>query len=142
MSDKKISFRDEIKLKNKKTLEVQALKDYKRNSIGLYFSAIVFFIVMLMTCNGIRVGGNLLMMLIVASMMGVFFFGRGLRVLPKGQIVFSCVKALLCVGMCVAYTILHQGNWDMMDYGILAILLGVVAVDIPRVIKASKEMKQ
>jgi hypothetical protein len=75
-------------------------------------------------------------------MMGVFFFGRGLRVLPKGQIVFSCVKALLCVGMCVAYTILHQGNWDMMDYGILAILLSVVAVDIPRVIKASKEMKQ
>ena len=142
MSDKKISFRDEIKMKNQKTQEEQALKDYKRNSIGLYFSAIVFFIVLLMTFNGIRVGGNLLMMLIVVSMMGVFFFGRRLRVLPKGQIVFSCVKALLCVGMCVAYTILHQGNWDMMDYGILAILLGVVAVDIPRVIKASKEMKQ
>lgn len=142
MSEKKISFRDEIKLKNKKTLEEQALKDYKRNTIGLYFSAIVFFIVLLMTFNGIRVAGNLSTMLIVASMMGVFFFGRGLRVLPKGQIVFSCVKALLCVGMCVAYTILHQGNWDMMDYGILAILLGVVAVDIPRVIKASKEMKQ
>ena len=142
MSDKKFSFRDEIKLKNKKTLEEQALKDYKRNSIGLYFSAIVFFIVLLMTFNGIRVAGNLSMMLIVVSMMGVFFFGRGLRVLPKGQIVFSCVKALLCVGMCVTYTILHQGNWDMMDYGILAILLGVVAVDIPRVIKASKEMKQ
>ena len=142
MSDKKISFRDEIKLKNKKTLEEQALNDYKRNTIGLYFSAIVFFIVLLMTFNGIRVAGNLSMMLIVVSMMGVFFFGRGLRVLPKGQIVFSCVKALLCVGMCVAYTILHQGNWDMMDYGILAILLGVVAVDMPRVIKASKEMKQ
>ena len=142
MSDKKISFRDEIKLKNKKTLEEQALKDYKRNTIGLYFSAIVFFIVLLMTFNGRRVAGNLSMMLIVVSMMGVFFFGRGLRVLPKGQIVFSCVKALLCVGMCVAYTILHQGNWDMMDYGILAILLGVVAVDMPRVIKASKEMKQ
>ena len=142
MSDKKISFRDEIKMKNQKTQEEQALKDYKRNSIGLYFSAIVFFIVLLMTFNGIRVAGNLSMMLIVASMMGVFFFGRGLRVLPKGQIVFSCVKALLCVGMCVAYTILHQGNWDMMDYGILAILLGVVVVDIPRVIKASKDMKK
>ena len=142
MSDKKISFRDEIKMKNQKTQEEQALKDYKRNTIGLYFSAIVFFIVLLMTFNGIRVAGNLSTMLIVASMMGVFFFGRGLRVLPKGQIVFSCVKALLCVGMCVAYTILHQGNWDMMDYGILAILLGVIAVDIPRVIKASKEMKQ
>jgi hypothetical protein len=128
-------------MKNQKTQEEQALKDYKRNSIGLYFSAIVFFIVLLMTFNGIRVAGNLSMMLIVVSMMGVFFFGRGLRVLPKGQIVFSCVKALICVGMCVAYTILHQGNWDMMDYGILAILLGVVAVDIPRVIKASKEMK-
>ena len=142
MSDKKISFRDEIKMKNQKTQEEQALKDYKRNSIGLYFSAIVFFIVLLMTFNGIRVAGNLSMMLIVASMMGVFFFGRGLRVLPKGQIVFSCVKALLCVGMSVAYTILHQGNWDVMDFGILAILLGVVVVDIPRVIKASKEMKQ
>ena len=142
MSDKKISFRDEIKMKNQKTQEEQALKDYKRNSIGLYFSAIVFFIVLLMTFNGIRVAGNLSMMLIVVSMMGVFFFGRGLRVLPKGQIVFSCVKALLCVGMCVAYTILHQGNWDMMDYGILAILLGVVVVDIPRVIKASKDMKK
>ena len=142
MSDKKISFRDEIKMKNQKTQEEQALKDYKRNTIGLYFSAIVFFIVLLMTFNDIRVAGNLSMMLIVVSMMGVFFFGRGLRVLPKGQIVFSCVKALLCVGMCVAYTILHQGNWDMMDYGILAILLGVVAVDMPRVIKASKEMKQ
>ena len=142
MSDKKISFRDEIKMKNQKTQEEQALKDYKRNSIGLYFSAIVFFVVLLMTFNGIRVAGNLSMMLIVVSMMGVFFFGRGLRVLPKGQIVFSCVKALLCVGMCVAYTILHQGNWDMMDYGILAILLGVVVVDIPRVIKASKDMKK
>ena len=129
-------------MKNQKTQEEQALKDYKRNSIGLYFSAIVFFIVLLITFHGIRVAGNLSMMLIVVSMMGVFFFGRGLRVLPKGQIVFSCVKALLCVGMCVAYTILHQGNWDMMDYGILAILLGVVAIDIPRVIKASKEMKQ
>ena len=40
MSDKKISFRDEIKMKNQKTQEEQALKDYKRNSIGLYFSAI------------------------------------------------------------------------------------------------------
>ena len=142
MSDKKISFRDEIKLNTQKTKEEQASKDFKRNSIGLYFSAIVFFIVLLMTFNGVQVGGNLSMMLIVASMMGVFFFGRGLRVLPKGQIVFSCVKALLCVGMSVAYTILHQGNWDMMDFGILTILLGVVVVDIPRVIKASKEMKQ
>ena len=142
MSDKKISFRDEIKLNTQKSKEEQASKDFKRNSIGLYFSAIVFFIVLLMTFNGIQVGGNLSMMLIVASMMGVFFFGRGLRVLAKGQIVFSCVKALLCVGMSVAYTILHQGNWDMMDFGILAILLGVVVVDIPRVIKASKEMKQ
>ena len=102
MSDKKISFRDEIKLNTQKSKEEQASKDFKRNSIGLYFSAIVFFIVLLMTFNGVQVGGNLSMMLIVASMMGVFFFGRGLRVLPKGQIVFSCVKALLCVGMSVA----------------------------------------
>ena len=43
MSDKKISFRDEIKLNTQKSKEEQASKDFKRNSIGLYFSAIVFF---------------------------------------------------------------------------------------------------
>ena len=35
MSDKKISFRDEIKLNTQKTKEEQASKDFKRNSIGL-----------------------------------------------------------------------------------------------------------
>ena len=81
------------------------------------------------------------MLLLVASLMGVFYFGRELRVLPKGQIIFSVVKALLCLGMAVSYIIMHQGFWDWMDYGILGILMGVVLIDIPRIIQAREKLK-
>lgn len=141
MNEKKYSFRNEIKLVNQKEKEERALKDFKRNHLGLSLSAIVFFIVLMITLNGIRVNGNLSMLLIVASLMGVFYFGRELRVLPKGQIIFSATKALLCIGMSVAYIVMHIGLWDVMDYGILIVLLGVMLVDIPRVINAYKKMK-
>lgn len=138
MSEKKYSFRNEIKYENQKAREEQAKKDFKRNMYGLNFSAIVFFFVLLVTLNGIVVNQNLMMLLLVASMMGVFYFGRELRVLPKGQIIFSSVKALLCLGMAASYIVMHQGYWDWMDYGILGILVGVVLIDIPRVLKARK----
>ena len=141
MSEKKYSFRNEIKYENQKARVEQAKKDFKRNMYGLNFSAIVFFFVLLVTLNGIVVNQNLMMLLLVASMMGVFYFGRELRVLPKGQIIFSSVKALLCLGMAASYIVMHQGYWDWMDYGILGILLGVVLIDIPRVLKAKKELK-
>ena len=141
MSEKKYSFRNEIKYENQKAREEQAKKDFKRNMYGLNFSAIVFFFVLLVTLNGIVVNQNLMMLLLVASMMGVFYFGRELRVIAKGQIIFSVVKALLCLGMSGAYIIMHQGFWDWMDYSILGILIGVVVLDIPRVIKAWKELK-
>lgn len=141
MSEKKYSFRNEIKYENQIAREEQAKKDFKRNMYGLNFSAIVFFFVLLVTLNGIVVNQNLMMLLLVASMMGVFYFGRELRVLPKGQIIFSSVKALLCLGMAASYIVMHQGYWDWMDYGILGILVGVVLIDIPRILKAKKELK-
>ena len=141
MSEKKYSFRNEIKYENQKAREEQAKKDFKRNMYGLNFSAIVFFFVLLVTLNGIVVNQNLMMLLLVAFMMGVFYFGRELRVLPKGQIIFSSVKALLCLGMAASYIVMHQGYWDWMDYGILGILVGVVLIDIPRVLKAKKGLK-
>lgn len=141
MNENKYSFRNEIKYENQKAKEERAMKDFKRNIYGLDISAIVFFAVLLVTLNGIQVNQNLTMLLLVASMMGVFYFGRELRVLPKGQIIFSSVKALLCLGMAVSYIVMHQGFWDWMDYSILAILVGVVLLDIPRVMKAAKEMK-
>ena len=82
------------------------------------------------------------MILLITSMMGVFYFGRELRILPKGQIIFSSVKALLCLGMAISYIVMHQGFWDWMDYSILGILAGVVLIDIPRVLKAKKDMKE
>lgn len=140
-TNKKYSFRNEIKLVNQKEKEEQAKKDFKRNQLGLILSAIVFFIVLLITLNGIRVSGNLSMLLIVASLMGVFYFGRELRVLTTGKLMFSTVKILLCLGMAVSYIVMHQGLWDMIDYGILAILLGVVLIDILRVMNAYKKLK-
>lgn len=141
MSEKKYSFRNEIKYGQQKEKEERALKDFKRNRTGLYLSAIVFFIVLLVTLSGIVLNKNMMMLFLVASMTGVFYFGRELRVLAKGQIIFSTVKALLCLGMAGAFTLLHQGYWDWMDYGILGILIGVVLIDIPRVMKAWKELK-
>ena len=141
MSENKYSFRNEIKFGLQKEKEARALKDFNRNRIGLYFSAIVFFIVLLTTLCGVVLNKNLIMIFLVASLTGVFFFGRELKVIAKGQVLFSVVKALLCLGMAGAFIVMHQGLWDVMDYCILGILVGVVLVDIPRVIKAWKELK-
>lgn len=141
MTEKKYSFRNEIKYENQKVREEKAKKDFKRNIYGLELSAFVFFIVLLVTLNGLQVNANLMMILLVLSMMGVFYFGRELRILPKGQLIFSSVKALLCLGMAASYIVMHQGLWDWMDHSILSILGGVILIDIPRVINAIKEMK-
>ncbi len=141
MSENKYSFRNEIKFGKQKEKEERAMKDFKRNRTGLYISAIVFFIVLLTTLSGVVLNRNLMMIFLVVSLTGVFFFGRELRVIAKGQIIFSTVKALLCFGMAGAYTLMHQGYWDWMDYTILGILMGVVLIDLPRIIKAWKELK-
>ena len=140
MSENKYSFRNEIKFGKQKEKEERALKDFGRNRLGLYLSAVVFFIVLLTTLSGIVLNRNLMMILLVVSLTGVFYFGRELKVIAKGQIIFSAVKALLCLGMAVAFSMMHQGFWDIMDYSILGILVGVVLIDIPRVIKAWKEL--
>ena len=142
MSENKYSFRNEIKFGKQKEKEERALKDFSRNRLGLYLSAVVFFIVLLTTLSGIVLNRNLMMILLVVSLTGVFYFGRELKVIAKGQIIFSAVKALLCLGMAVAFSMMHQGFWDIMDYSILGILVGVVLIDIPRVIKAWKELKR
>ena len=141
MSENKYSFRNEIKFGKQKEKEERALKDFSRNRLGLYLSAVVFFIVLLTTLSGIVLNRNLMMILLVVAWTGVFYFGRELKVIAKGQIIFSAVKALLCLGMAVAFSMMHQGFWDVMDYSILGILVGVVLIDIPRVIKAWKELK-
>lgn len=142
MSENKYSFRNEIKYGKQKEKEERALKDFNRDKLGLILSAIVFFVVLLVTLLGLVLNKNLMMILLVASMTGVFYFGRELRVIPKGQILFTMVKALLCFGMAGAYTLMHQGYWDWMDFGILGILIGVVALDIPRLLNAVKVLKQ
>ena len=142
MSDNKYSFRNEIKFGKQKEKEEKARKDFNRNKYGLYLAAVVFFIVLLVTLQGIVINSNMMMLLLVASLMGVFYFGRELRVLPKGQIIFSATKASLCICMALTYTLMHKGLWDVMDYCILGILAMVVLIDIPRILKASKNLKE
>ena len=139
--ENKYSFRDEIKSGKQKQKEERALKDFQRNQLGLYISAIVFFGVLLLTLSGVVMNKNFMMILLVLSMTGVFHFGRELRIIAKGQIIFSTVKALLCIGMMGAYTLMHQGFWDAMDFCILGILTLVVLIDVPKVIKAWKAIK-
>lgn len=141
MSDKKYSFRSEIKYENQRAREDRAIRGWKRNNIGLLASALVFFCVLLATLNGYRLYGNLSMLAIVFSMMGLFYFGRELRILPKGQLIFSSVKALLCLAMAGIYAVMHRGLWNSMDFLILAVLVGVVLIDIPHVVRACKALK-
>ena len=141
MSDNKYSFRNEIKFGKQKEKEEKARKDFNRNKYGLYLAAVVFFIVLLVTLQGIVINSNLMMLLLVASLMGVFYFGRELRVLPKGQVIFSATKAALCISMALTYTLMHKGLWDVMDFSILGILVGVIMVDLPRFIKAIQKSK-
>lgn len=140
MTEKKSNYRSEIKWGNQQNKKERAQKDFKRNLIGLLLSSIVFFVIILMVLTGTKMSSNLSMMVMVASLTGVFFCGREMRILPKGQIIFSAVKAVLCLGMASAYVLMHKGLWDWMDFAILGILVGVVALDIPRVLKAKKEL--
>jgi hypothetical protein len=140
MEEKKYSFRNEIKFGKQREKEERALKDFKRNQLGLIISAITFFAVLLITLSGIVLNKNMMMIFLVLSMTGVFYFGRELRIIPKGQILFSSIKALLCLGMATSYAVMHTGYWDVMDLGILGILIGVILLDVPRVIKAAKEL--
>ena len=133
MTENKYSFRNEIKFGKQKEKEEKAQKDFNRNKYGLYLAAVVFFFVLLITLQGIVINSNLMMLLLVVSLM---------RVLPKGQIIFSATKALLCISMALTYTLMHKGLWDVMDYCILGILALVVLIDVPRVWKASKKMKE
>ncbi len=140
MTEKKYNYRNEMKWENQKAKEERAIQEWKRNNIGIMVSGVIFLITLLMMLNGIRLNGNLSTLLIVVSMTGLFYFGRELRVLPKGQLIFSTMKAFLCLTMALTYVVLHQGFWDWMDFGILGILIGVVLLDIPRVMKAWKEL--
>ena len=75
-------------------------------------------------------------------MTGVFYFSRELRILPKGQLIASGVKAGLCWLMGIVYLFMHQGNFDSMDGVLLFVLFGLPLLDLPKVIKAYRHISQ
>ena len=140
--ERKYNYRNEIKWESRKARTERAVRNWNRNLIGVFLSACLFLFVVLTTLNGLRLFGQYGTLLVMFTMMGTLYFGRELAILPKGQIVASGVKAALCLGMAMCYVMLHQGYWDWMDYGILGILIGVVLLDVPKVLRAWKELKK
>ena len=76
MSENKYSFRNEIKFGKQKEKEERALKDFKRNRTGLYLSAFVFYIVLLVTLMGIVLNRNLMMIFLRQSVFWLIYLTR------------------------------------------------------------------
>lgn len=142
MEEKKYDYRAYVKEEVNKAKQETAQKNWNRNLIGITLSASVFMALILAVFCGVKFSTNLPMLGIIASMTGVFYFSRELRIIPKGQLIASGVKTGLCWLMGVTYLILHQGNYDAMDGVLLMVLFGLPLLDLPRIIKARKQMKK
>lgn len=142
MEEKKYNYRSYIKDEMNKTKEEEAKKNWKRNGIGITVSSILFLAVILPILFNVRLSYNLSVLGLIVSMTGVFYFSRELRILPKGQLVASGVKAGLCWMMGIVYLMLHQGNYDSMDGVLLLVLFGLPLLDLPKVIKAWRHISQ
>ncbi len=142
MEEKKYDYRSYVKEEVNKSKQETALRNWKRNLIGISLSTVLFLALILAVFCGVKFTNNLPMLGIIASMTGVFYFSRELRILPKGQFIATGVKAGLCWLMGIAYVILHQGSYDAMDGVLLMVLFGLPLLDLPKVLKAWKEMKE
>jgi len=142
MEEKKYNYRTYIKEEANKAKEEEAQKNWKRNIIGVAVSSVLFLIILLPILFGVRISYNLSVLGIAVSMTGVFYFSRELRILPKGQLIASGVKAGLCWLMGIVYLFMHQGNFDSMDGVLLFVLFGLPLLDLPKVIKAYRHISQ
>lgn len=141
MDNKKYDYRAYVKEEVNKVKTESALKNWKRNIIGIGVSSAIFLSLILAVFCSVKFSTNLPMLGIIASLTGVFFFSRELRIIPKGQLIATGVKTGLCWLMGITYVILHQGHYDAMDGVLLMVLFGLPLLDLPKVIKAWKEMK-
>ncbi len=142
MDNSKYDYRTYLKKEVNKAKTEIALKNWKRNLIGIGISSILFLSLILAVFCGVKFTTNLPMLGIIASLTGVFYFSRELRIIPNGQFIATGVKTGLCWIMGVTYIILHQGQYDAMDGVLLMVLFGLPLLDLPKVVKAWKEMKK
>lgn len=142
MDNKKYDYRAYVKEEVNKSKTEAALKNWKRNLIGIGISTLLFLVFILTVLFGVKFSTNLPMLGIIVSLTGVFYFSRELRIIPKGQFIATSVKAGLCWLMGIIYIILHKGHYDAMDGILLMVLFGLPMLDLPKVIKAWKEMKE
>lgn len=142
MENKKYDYRSYIKNEVDQAKQEKALKNWNRNLIGIILSAVLFLALILAVFCKVKFSNNLPMLGIVASLTGVFYFSRELRIIPKGQFIATGVKAGLCWLMGLTYVILHQGEYGTDDVILLMVLIGVPLLDLPKLMKAWKEIKK
>lgn len=142
MKENQYDYRSYVKEEVNKVKQEKAQKNWKRNIIGITISTILFLSLILAVFYGIKFSTNFPMIGIIVSMTGVFYFSRELRIIPKGQFIATGVKTGLCWLMGISYLILHKGYYDAMDGVLLMVLFGLPLLDLPKVLKAWKEMKQ
>ena len=87
MDNKKYDYRAYVKEEVNKVKTESALKNWKRNIIGIGVSSAIFLSLILAVFCGVKFSTNLPMLGIIASLTGVFFFSRELRIIPKGQLI-------------------------------------------------------
>ena len=142
MENKKYDYRSYIKNEVDQAKQEKALKNWNRNLIGIILSAVLFLALILAVFCKVKFSNNLPMLGIVASLTGVFYFSRELRIIPKGQFIATGVKAGLCWLMGLSYVILHHGEYGTDDVILLFVLIGVPLLDLPKLMKAWKEIKK
>lgn len=142
MDKNKYDYKTYIEEEVNKAKKEKAQKNWKWNIIGIGISTVLFLTLILAVFCKVNFSTNLPMLGIIISLTGIFFFSRELRIIPKGQLIATSVKTGLCWLMGITYIILHKGSYDAMDGVLLMVLFGLPLLDLPKIAKAWKEMKE
>ena len=143
MSTLQNNLHQEIKALQQKELEEKALKNYKRNRLGILISALLLLLVMWLMITGMSVGGNFLILLLFISVLGLFYFKREMSVIRKGLLfssaVFIFTGGLIAILYTAAQLVLFDGM-DKLDWLLTVILIfGPVIQMLITMQKARKE---
>ena len=142
MSTMKNSLHDEIKSLQQKEQEQKALKNYKRNRIGIVASAILLLVILWLMITGLSSANSLAMLVLFISVLGLFYFRREMMALRQGVLfsgaVFIFVGGLIAILYVAAQMIMFDGM-DKMDWLLTLILIfGPLIRHISSILKARR----
>ena len=142
MKEKNYNYCSDIKNQTNKEKLDKAVKHWKRNLIGIILSSILFLALIVSIINGMKFTTNFPIIGVVVSLTGFFFFSRELKIIPKGQLVSTGLKAILCWFFALIYFFQYNSISSIDDIMLFIALIGVPLLDLPKVIQAYKIIKQ